>query len=161
MPSLTCNDNKTANKILLLDTLQDPGNVGAIIRTAESFGVDLLIVSSDCADVLSQKVIRASMGSVFRVKIQISEDLSATIKELTSNGYTTFAAMLDDQAEKLNTVTFPDKSAVVIGSEGRGISPAVAQSCERKVYIPITGAQSLNAAAAAAVIMYCAMPSGI
>lgn len=140
-----------AKRIVVLDGVQDPGNVGTIIRTAEALGFDGLIFTGACADVFSPKVLRSSMGSALRMPIE-----EVSCDELCERllGFVSYAAMLDDTAQKLGTERFPDRTAVVIGSEGAGVSREVAEICEKKLYIPISGAESLNAAVAAAIIMW-------
>jgi len=140
-------------KLLLLDGVQDPGNVGTMIRTAEALGIKGVLLSDKCADVYSPKTLRASMGSVFRLPC-ISCDIVQKISELRDGGYSVHGAMLDDTAHRLGEIGFGEKSAVVIGSEGSGISEEVKNVCTGALYIPITGAESLNAAAAAAIILW-------
>lgn len=142
-----------AKKLVLLDEVQDPGNVGTIIRTAEALGLDGAVLSPDCADLWSPKTLRASMGSVLRLPC-VSAELAEIIPQLKSGGFSVFGAMLDDTAAKIGELSFPEKSAVVIGSEGSGISHEVAALCSGSVYIPISKAESLNAAAAAAIILW-------
>ncbi len=142
-----------SGKLVLLDGVQDPGNVGTIIRTAEALGIKGVLLSDKCADIYSPKTLRASMGSVFRLPC-ISCGLAQTIASLREQGYTVYGAMLDDTAKKLGEASFSEKSAVVIGSEGRGISDDVKNICTGGLYIPITGAESLNAAVAAAMILW-------
>ena len=142
---------ESTRKIIVLDGVQDPGNVGTVIRTAEALGMDGAVLVNGCADIWSPKTLRASMGSVFRLPV-INADVDALTKLL--NGFAVYGAMLDDTAERLGEVEFPEKTAVVIGSEGAGISPEVAELCGGKIYIPIKGAESLNAAVAAALIMW-------
>lgn len=142
-----------AQRLVLLDGVQDPGNVGTMIRTAEALGFDGAVLSPECADIWSPKSLRASMGSILRLPC-ISCGLAQMIAELQSGGFVVYGAMLDDTAARLGEVRFPERAAAVIGSEGRGISPETASACDRGLYIPITGAESLNAAAAAAMIMW-------
>lgn len=141
------------DKILLLDCVQDSGNLGTIIRTAEAFGIGGAILSSDCADPYSPKTLRASMGSVFRLPLWITPRIEDTAADLKEKGYEAYAAMLDDTARRLGEFKFPKKCALAIGNEGHGVRASLAEQCE-KLYIPIKGAESLNAAAAAAVICY-------
>ena len=140
-----------SRRIVVLDGIQDPGNVGTIIRTAEAFGTDGAVLTGNCADIWSPKTLRASMGSVLRLPCVYcrSEDLQHTLP-----GFTLYAAMLDKTAKRLGEVKFPEKTAAVIGAEGAGISPETARQCAEKIYIPIDKAESLNAAVAAAVIMW-------
>lgn len=141
-------------KIILLDGIQDPGNLGTIIRTAEAFGIGGMILSGDCADPYSPKALRASMGSALRLTPFCAEDtLSGALTELKKAGFALYAAMLDKTAKKLGEFSFPKKTALIIGNEGHGISQSAAEQCE-KLYIPIQTAESLNAAAAAAVFCY-------
>jgi len=140
-------------RLVILDGVQDPGNVGTVIRTAEALGIGGAVMSCGCADIYSPKTLRASMGSVFRLPC-ITCDLPQMICSLIDDGYRVYGAMLDESAHKLGEISFPEKAAVVIGSEGRGISEEVRKACSDGLYIPITGAESLNAAVAAAVILW-------
>lgn len=143
----------SARRLVLLDGVQDPGNVGTIIRTAEALGLDGAVLSADCADIWSPKTLRASMGSALRLPCMTGAlpDIIMSLREL---GFTVYGSMLDSTALRLGEFRFPEKAAVVIGSEGSGIAPATAEACGNAVYIPITGAESLNAACAAAMLLW-------
>ena len=143
--------DENARKIVVLDGVQDPGNVGTVIRAAEALGADGAVLVNGCADTWSPKTLRASMGSVFRLPVinAAADDLPKLL-----SGFTVYGAMLDSTAKRLGEEKFPEKTAVVIGSEGAGISPKVAELCGEKIYIPIKGAESLNAAMAAAIILW-------
>ncbi|MBD5130841.1 MAG: RNA methyltransferase [Ruminococcaceae bacterium] len=143
---------ENARRLVVLDGVQDPGNVGTMIRAAEAFGTDGIVFWGDCADRFSPKTLRASMGSVFRMPSLYPSDIKSLKHFLRE--YTVYGAMLDDTARRLGEVKFPEKTAIVIGSEGRGISPEIAEICGEKIYIPIKGAESLNAAMAAAVLLW-------
>ena len=143
----------TARRLVILDGVQDPGNVGTVIRTAEALGIDGALLSRGCADVWSPKAMRASMGSVFRLRC-ITGDIPQMIKELRAQGFGVYGAMLDESAQKLGETAFPERAAVVIGNEGAGVSAEVKAACTGSVYIPISGAESLNAAAAAAILLW-------
>lgn len=142
----------SSGKILLLDCVQDSGNLGTMLRTAEALGIGGVILGSGCADVWSPKTLRASMGSAFRLPA-CPMDTAAAVKAAKEKGFAVYAAMLDDTAQRLGSFEFHEKTAVVIGNEGHGVSGEVAELCQ-KVYIPISGAESLNAAAAAAIICW-------
>ena len=142
----------SSDKILLLDCVQDSGNIGAMLRTAEALGVGGAVLSEDCADIWSPKTLRASMGSVFRLPVCVMDIVSA-VKAAKKREFSVYAAMLDKTAQSLGSFTFPKKSAVLIGNEGHGVSKETADLCQ-KLYIPIQGAESLNAAAAAAIICW-------
>jgi len=140
------------SQAIILDRVQDPGNVGAIIRSCEAFGIGV-ILSENSADVFSSKVIRASAGSVFRTAVQ-KGNLAKIIPRLRESGFIVYTADLDESAVPLQEAALPPKTAVVIGSEGQGVSEAVSALCSEKLYIPIKGAESLNAAVAAGIICY-------
>lgn len=142
-----------AGRLVLLDGVQDPGNVGTILRTAEALGFDGAALSPECADIWSPKTLRASMGSVFRLPC-ITRELPGIISGLKEMGFRVYGSMLDSSAAKLGELEFPERAAVVIGSEGAGISEATARACDQAVYIPISGAESLNAGAAAAILLW-------
>lgn len=149
LPGETMPDD--AGRIIVLDGVQDPGNVGTIIRTAEALGIDGAVLCGDCADIWSPKTLRASMGSTFRLPVVRAEysELNVLLDD-----FLIYAAMLDKTALKLGDVEFPTRTAVVIGSEGSGISAEMRRMCDHSVYIPIQGAESLNAAVAAAILMW-------
>ena len=141
--------------LLLLENLQDPGNLGTIIRTADAFGADGILLSEGCADCYSPKVLRSTMGSVFRLPIWTVPDLAQTLKELHQAGFSTFGAALDETAICLGNFSFPQKSVAVVGNEGNGISRPVLDACRQTLYIPMKGeTESLNAGVAASLILW-------
>lgn len=139
-------------RILVLDGVQDPGNVGTILRTAEALGIGGVALLKGCADIYSPKTLRSSMGSVFRLPCANADE--SFVMELSERGFAVYGAMLDESAKRLGEFAFSDRSAVVVGSEGAGISPRIAALCGEKIYIPIRSAESLNAAVAASIIMW-------
>jgi TrmH family RNA methyltransferase len=141
---------------MILDGVQDPGNVGAIIRSCEAFGFFGIVLSEDCADIFSPKVIRAAAGSVFRLKHNRTK-LTELIPRLKKAGITIYGTALDKNAVSVKEVVFSEKCAIIIGNEGRGISSEVLPLCDSKIYIPIKGAESLNASVAAGIFWYEAM----
>ena len=150
-----CFDTIKKNGILLaLDSIQDPSNLGTILRSADALGVSGVVLSSTCCDIFSPKVVRGSMGAVFRVPFYITADLSSFIKEFNYYG-TSYACVLDDSAVTINEVKFTSPSLSVIGNEGNGVSQQVIDACSSKLYIPMhNNAESLNAAVAASIIMW-------
>ncbi len=142
-----------SRQIIILENLQDMGNIGTIIRTCDAFGIDGIIMSNDCADPFSSKVARSAMGSLFRVPIYFS-DIPEAVDLLRQNGFTVYAAMLDRKAERLGDIRFPEKTAVVIGNEGNGVTEKTAAACNKSVFIPMDSAESLNASVAASVIAW-------
>lgn len=148
-------DMASAGKLLALDRLQDPGNLGTILRTADAFGAGGVILGGQCADCFSPKVLRSTMGSLFRLPVWETEDLARTLLSLRQQGFVCFGAALDSTARRLGEVVFPQKAAAVIGNEGNGISPQVLAACQQTLYIPMKGkAESLNAGVAASLILW-------
>lgn len=147
--------NIPGTHFVLLSSLQDPGNIGTIIRTSEAFGIDMIIVSSDCPDIYSPKLLRATMGGIFRVKIKVTDDICHTIEELRKQGVEVYAAALHEKSQCVTDVSFKEASAVVIGNEGNGLSQKIIDACSTSILIPMDGnAESLNAAIAASILVW-------
>jgi TrmH family RNA methyltransferase len=145
---------KTDGNYLFLYGLQDTGNVGTIIRTAEAFGMSGVIVSKDTCDLYSLKVLRASMGAVFRIPFYESGDPLCDLKEL-SRRFQTYAAVVSEDASSVLQAEFCAGSILVIGNEGNGLPPEAAGSCTKRITIPMRGnAESLNAAMAAGILIW-------
>ncbi len=140
-------------RLLLLDDIQDPGNLGTIVRTAEAAGVDMVIMSEGCVDIFNPKVIRSTMGSIFRVPF-LCDDLVSVIEMLKTEGVSIYGAALEDSVD-YHEVDFSEKTAIVIGNEGNGISGSVLNAVTEKIRIPMEGqVESLNAAVSAAILLY-------
>lgn len=140
-------------KYVVLDTVQNPQNLGAIARTAEAFGVNGLIVGGGC-DRYNPKALRASMGSLLRLPVFETEDLAATVREIGKT-VPTFATVPDCTAESICVQDFSGGAAAIIGNEGNGVREAVLSAAQKRVTIPMRGnAESLNAAAAATVTVW-------
>lgn len=141
-------------RYIVLYGLQDPGNVGMIIRTADALGIDGIILSGSC-DLYSPKVIRSTMGSVFRENIFIENDTDALFAMLENNRIVTSAAVIDTDAEDVTRCSFSGRQAVFIGNEGNGLPHEISMRCSRRVTIPMNGRiNSLNAAMAAGILMW-------
>lgn len=141
-------------RIVALDGVQDPGNVGTIIRTADAAGLDGVLLSQQCADVFSPKVLRATMGSVFRMNIRVTEDLPGELVTLASEGWSVLSSQLDG-TPFYEREPVADRFALIIGNEGNGVSDAVKATATHRVRLPMRGgAESLNAAVAAGIMMY-------
>ncbi len=137
---------------LALDGVQDAGNVGTLLRIADWFGMERVLMSSDCADLFHQKVINASMGSFARVAVH-SVDLAAVLREHSHLSAATPVLGCDLTGDDVHSLPRIRDAIVVVGSEGRGLSPAVGAYVTRRVTIPRFGrAESLNAAVAAAIV---------
>lgn len=140
--------------IVILDELQDPGNVGTIIRTADAFGANGVVLTSNCVDIYNPKVVRSTMGSLFHIPIAYVEDKLCLIESLKKEDIKIYAASLES-ARSIYNVDFKRDFAVVIGNESRGVSQEVLDLVDASIKIPIIGgAESLNAAIASSIIMY-------
>lgn len=139
-------------KYIALENVSDPSNLGAISRTAEALGVNGIILSSDGCDPYSPKALRASMGTLLRVPVFVTESFAETLK---STGLKRYACVVDKTAESIKEQSFENGSVVMIGNEANGLTESARQSADVLVTIPMTGrAESLNAAAAAAIAMW-------
>lgn len=142
-------------KYVLLAGLQDTGNVGTIIRTAEALGIDGVLLTADTCDPYHPKVIRGSMGSVFRMPFAIVPDLPARLESWGEAGVQTCASVLDEGAVSLDRVTFREPSVLLIGNEGNGLENQIAAACTERITIPMRGkTESLNASMAACILMW-------
>lgn len=142
-------------RLVLLESVRDPSNIGAIIRSAAAIGADRLIISADCADIYNPRAVRASMGTLFDQPIDRVEDLPAVIRGLRESGRRVFAAALNENAKRLGSFELCDGDCVVIGNEGHGLSDETVAACDGSVIIPMTArAESFNAAVAASILMW-------
>lgn len=140
--------------LLLLENVQDPGNLGTIMRTAEGAGVTGIIMSRDCADIYQPKVVRSTMGSIFRVPFYQCEELSQEIAFLQSRDVKVFAAYLEG-SECYDTVNYLGGTAFLIGNEGNGLTEESALTADVRIRIPMSGKlESLNAGISAALLIY-------
>ena len=146
-------DFSDRKKILLLDGIRDPGNLGTMLRTAEAAGVGAVFLSPDCVDLYNPKVVRSTMGSIFRVPTYCSE-LPTVIGQLKKQGRSVYATCLD--ADRSFREVPLAEAAIVIGSEANGVSQEVLSAVPGRIRIPMEGnVESLNAAVAAAILMFC------
>ena len=140
-------------RVLLLEEIQDPGNVGTILRTADAFDVDAVILLEGCADVYAPKTVRAGMGAVFRQTV-LRMTREETVAYCRAHGLPLYGAALSQRAQDLRKLRL-DRSAVAIGSEGHGLSAELLSQCDGELIIPMSGAaESLNAGVAAAIVMW-------
>ncbi len=140
--------------LLLLEDIRDPGNLGTIIRTAEGAGVTGIIMNGSCADILQPKVVRATMGSIYRVPYYESCDFIDILSKLKSRGFSLFAAHLSGLSYDTRG-SFIGKCGLLIGNEAAGLSDEATAMADKLIKIPMEGkVESLNAAVAAAILMY-------
>ena len=140
--------------LLVLEDIQDPGNVGTIFRTAEAAGVTGIILSSNSADPLGPKTVRSTMGAVFRVPFIVSDDMPGLVRSLEDKGITCYAARLDESSE-YDKCRLDESCALLIGNEGNGLSAEITKAASHGIYIPMSGrTESLNAAISASILAY-------
>ncbi|MFV0363415.1 MAG: TrmH family RNA methyltransferase [Suipraeoptans sp.] len=139
---------------IILDGLQDPGNLGTIIRSAEAAGVNGIFLTEDCVDVYNPKTIRATMGSVYRIPICYVNNMENGIDKMKDRGITIYAADLNGNMDYDKEI-YADKKAFLIGNEGNGISSILLNKADTCIKIPMKGhVESLNAAISATVLMF-------
>lgn len=140
--------------VLALDGVQDPGNVGTMLRTADAAGFGGVVLGAGCADPFSPKVVRSTMGSIFRIPVEMTDDLACYLNNLRAQGWCVAASALQG-GDFFERQTLQAPSVLVIGSEGRGVSDAVLACADVVLSLPMAGgAESLNAAVAAGIMMY-------
>ena len=139
--------------IVMLDDVQDPGNLGTILRTIDSIGLNQIIVSKGTADSFNPKVVRSTMGAIFRINIIEKENLKDTIKEIKKHHFKLMVTSLQTE-NSIYDIEFK-KKIIVIGNEANGVSQEIQDMADEKAKIPMLGkAESLNASVAAGIVMY-------
>ncbi|WLR50166.1 RNA methyltransferase [Bacillus tianshenii] len=140
-------------KLLLVDGVQDPGNLGTLIRTADAVGLDGVIAGEGCADLYNSKVIRSTQGSLFHLPV-IKGNLSEWVDRLREADVPVFGSALDN-AVPYAEIEAPESFALIVGNEGSGVQPALLEQTTQNLYVPIHGhAESLNVAIACGVLLY-------
>ena len=143
----------TQDIIVVLDDVQDPGNLGTILRTVDSIGLNQIIVSKGTADAFNSKVVRSTMGAIFRIKIIEVENLAQAIKEMRKHHFKLMVTSLQTE-NSIYDIDF-NKKIIVIGNEANGVSKVFQDMADEKAKIPMLGrTESLNASVAAGVVMY-------
>lgn len=139
---------------MVLDNLQDPGNLGTIVRTAEGAGVDAIFLSKESVDIFNPKTIRSTMGSIYRMPVIYVDDLLELLDTFKKKGIKSYAAHLEGK-NSYDQETYQDGTAILIGNEGNGLRDEVSKKADIWVQIPMKGqVESLNAAIAASVLMF-------
>lgn len=139
---------------IVLESVRDPSNVGAILRSCAALGSSNILLSADCADVFGYKTLRAAMGAAFKANILITHDIEKSIGILKERGKV-YAAALTDGAASIADTEFSACDSIIIGNEGHGVSDTVLENCSGAVIIPMQcGSESLNASVAAAIIIW-------
>ena len=152
-PTVMAVVEKIGEKVLILDKIQDPGNLGTIIRSAVAFNIDTIICSKDTVDVYNPKVVRSSQGMMFHIPILI-EDTEKIIKELKEKDYKIIGTKVTN-GHDVRTSSIYSHFALVIGNEGQGISKNIEELCDEYLYIKMNeNCESLNASVAASILLY-------
>ena len=142
--------DKLTDKILILDAVQDPGNLGAMMRSANAFGFKTIVLGDGSCDIYNPKVIRSSQGAIFKLNF-LHKNIVEFIDEL--NDYDIYGTSVVNGIE-LDNVTMNKKIAIILGNEGNGISEEVFKKLNKNIYIPMENTESLNVSVAASIIMY-------
>nr|WP_307992026.1 RNA methyltransferase [uncultured Niameybacter sp.] len=146
---------KPNGSYLLLENLQDPGNLGTIIRSAYGFGVEAIFLTKGCVDLYSPKTVRSTMGALLHVPIVVGENLEDYIDWARKHNLTLYTTALDHTACKVSEADFTKGHVLIIGNEGNGVSEEALKVADQKVYIPMPGGlESLNASIATSICMY-------
>jgi len=145
---------KKSSLLLGLDNIRDPGNLGAMIRTADAAGADGVLLSKECVELYNPKVVRSTMGSIFHLPAIEGLELEVIIPQMKSSGFKIFVSDVH-QGKDYNRVSYLEKTCLIIGSEAFGISEQILNLADERVRIPIFGkAESLNASVAAGILLY-------
>lgn len=146
-------EKEIGNRILVLDDIQDPGNLGTIIRSAVAFNIDTIVLSNNTVDVYNSKVIRASQGMIFNINI-IKRDLDKFIPEIKNQGYKIYATKVDN-GKSLKSIEIEKKFAIIMGNEGNGVRKNILDLADTYLYIDMNkDCESLNVAVATSIILY-------
>lgn len=146
-------EKEYGNKVLILDNLQDPGNLGTIIRSSVAFNVDTIVLSENCVDLYNDKVIRASEGMIFNINI-IKRNIDEFIDEIHDEYYMVLGTRVTD-GENIKDIDVPSKIAIVMGNEGAGVRSEILDKCDKYIYIPMNkSCESLNVGVATSIILY-------
>lgn len=148
-------DSITPCNTVILNRLQDPGNLGTILRTAKAAGFDNIILDCECADIYNSKTVRSSMSALFNLNIFLSSSLKDDIELLKNKGFTVIGTTLQSDSVNLYKGEYEFPVAFIIGNEGAGMDKDLIDLCDKKVIIPMEdGIESLNASVAGSVVMY-------
>ncbi len=146
-------EKELGNKVLILDDIQDPGNLGTIIRSSLAFNVDTIVLSNKSVDMYNDKVIRSSEGMIFHINI-IRRDIESLINELHESDYKVYGTKVDG-GTSVDKVNLANKYALVMGNEGSGVKEEVLNLCDDYLYIEISDkVESLNVGVATSIILY-------
>ena len=146
-------EKEIGKKLVILDGVQDPGNLGTIIRSSVAFNIDTIVLSKDCVDLYNSKVLRATQGMIFNINI-IERDLEEIIPKLKENNYKVYGTKVNG-GKSLKDIEKTDKFAIIMGNEGNGVKPEILDMCSDYIYIDMNkSCESLNVGVATSIILY-------
>lgn len=146
-------EKEIGKKLVILDGVQDPGNLGTIIRSSVAFNIDTIILSKTCVDLYNSKVLRATQGMIFNINI-IERDLEEIIPKLKENNYKVYGTKVNG-GKSLKDIEKTDKFAIIMGNEGNGVKPEILDMCSDYIYIDMNkSCESLNVGVATSIILY-------
>ena len=146
-------EKELGNKILILDNIQDPGNLGTLIRSSVAFEIDTIILSDDTVDLYNPKVIRSTQGMIFKINI-IRCNLDNKLQELKQDGYYLYGTKMEN-GNNIKDINIKDKYCIILGNEGNGINKKYIDECNELVYIKMnSNCESLNVAVAGSIVLY-------
>lgn len=146
-------EKEIGNNVLILEDIQDPGNLGTMIRSAVAFDIDTIILSPKTVDLYNSKVIRATQGMIFSINIVV-KDIEDTIINLKENNYIIYGTTVDNGTD-VKSISKEEKFALIIGNEGSGMSDKIKSLCDKNLYIKMNDkVESLNAAVASSILLY-------
>ena len=144
---------KLGKKVLLLDDIQDPGNLGTIIRSSVAFNVDSIVMSLNTVDLYNPKVIRSTQGMIFKINL-IKDDLGQVIEKLKSKNIPIYTTNVNG-GENIKNINSTDSYGLIMGNEGNGVKDEISALADRKIYIPMNSkVESLNVSVAASILLY-------
>lgn len=142
-------------KIVILENVQNPSNLGSIFRSCDALGVDLIIICGQTCDIYNPKALRGSMGAAFRVRVSFADDISKCIQDLQILNFEVYATVPNSKAQSIINTNFKEKSAVVLGNEGNGLTQSTIELCSNQITIPMrASAESLNVSVAAGIVIW-------
>lgn len=147
--------NSSGNCVVMCEVLQDPGNIGTVIRTAHAASCAGVVLTKGCCDLYNSKIVRSTMSSMFSVPVVTNEDAGNTIKYFKDRGYTIVAGALTDSAVDFYDADLCGKHLIIIGNEGNGVKEETLSLCDKVLKIPMrSDSESLNAAVAGSIMIY-------
>ena len=147
------NDQIIGNKILVLDNIQDPGNLGTIVRSSVAFNVDTIVLSDDSVDLYNEKVVRATQGLIFYISV-VRGNIEEIVADLKRKEYKIYATKVNG-GKSLKNIEDLKKFAIIMGNEGNGVRPSLLNACDEDLYIDMNkNCESLNVGVATSIILY-------